>query len=297
MQRREKRSWFRWYPADWATFGVLLVIVGTLCVTVVGNRALAGQWLLHLGILVGFVCVCMAMSRWAGRGWVPYCRAALIVAMTGILYVTLGRVAFEAIPWLGDSTLANIDRALFGGTSPSLWIESRISYRSLEFFAFVYATFIPYHHLSVILGCIGRPMAERDIFITGWALTYGVSFLGYLFVPAYGPIVHMASEFVAPLDGGFWQQLIVNAVNAGGGPHGAFPSLHVGASMYVCFFDLRFNRLRGMTYLPLVLLICVSTVVVRYHYVIDLLAGACIALLAIWVAQRWQRRWLSGGEG
>ena len=40
-------------------------------------------------------------------------------------------------------------------------------------------------------------------------------------------------------------------------------------------------------YLPLVLLIAVSTIFVRYHYVVDLVAGASIGIFATLIASRW----------
>jgi membrane-associated phospholipid phosphatase len=64
----------------------------------------------------------------------------------------------------------------------------------------------------------------------------------------------------------------------------------VGAAAYACLFDLRYNRLRGATYLPLVVLIAMATVVLRYHYVIDWIAGLSIAFFAAWLAHLWVAR-------
>ena len=51
-------------------------------------------------------------------------------------------------------------------------------------------------------------------------------------------------------------------------------SLHVGAPVLALTFDLRYgDRLRGLVYVPLVLLIALATLVLRYHYVVDLVAG------------------------
>jgi membrane-associated phospholipid phosphatase len=74
--------------------------------------------------------------------------------------------------------------------------------------------------------------------------------------------------------------MILSTVAATGGNHGAFPSLHVGASAYLCLFDWRYSPLRGMTYAPVVALIGFSTVFLQYHYVVDLLTGLAIAVLA-----------------
>lgn len=156
----------------------------------------------------------------------------------------------------------------------------------LEFFSLVYALFIPYIYLSIFLGLAGRPDRERNAFVTGVAITYALGFLGYLFVPARGPIVFLAFDFAAPLQGGTFHDMIVRSVDQCGGPHGAFPSLHVGVSSYLCFFDLKWNRLRGLTYVPMVVLIAGATIVTRYHYVVDILAGVLIAAIALRAARR-----------
>ena len=67
-----------------------------------------------------------------------------------------------------------------------------------------------------------------------------------------------------------------------------------GGSVFWCAYDLRVNRLRGLTYLPIVVMIYIATLVLRYHYVIDLLVGTLIALIAIpsgeWLVSRWSTR-------
>ena len=91
-----------------------------------------------------------------------------------------------------------------------------------------------------------------------------------------------AHEYAAPLAGGTFHRMILHAVERTGGNLGAFPSLHVGATAYTVLFDARHNRLRAWTYVPVLLLIAIATLVLRYHYVVDLLAGAGLA----WIASR-----------
>jgi membrane-associated phospholipid phosphatase len=93
------------------------------------------------------------------------------------------------------------------------------------------------------------------------------------------------------LEGGFFHDMVVQGIDSVGGPKGAFPSLHVGASVYLCMFDLTTNRLRGLTYLPIVLLIYLATVFLRYHYVVDLVAGTVIGTTCVplgrWLFSSW----------
>jgi membrane-associated phospholipid phosphatase len=120
---------------------------------------------------------------------------------------------------------------------------------------------------------------------------YALSFLGYLFLPARGPIVQMAGDFTVPINGGPFHVIIVRSVQQVGGPHGAFPSLHVGASLFATLFDLRHrNPLRALIYLPLVATIALATLVLRYHYAVDLIAAVVLAFVAGGVARAALRR-------
>ena len=63
-----------------------------------------------------------------------------------------------------------------------------------------------------------------------------------------------------------------------------FPSLHVAARAFMLFFDRRFARWRYRLYLPAAVGLWVSTVYLRFHYGIDVLAGALLAVVALLVA-------------
>lgn len=293
-------------PSDWATLALLAIVTLAFMWRLPAIPALWPAALLHGALLAGFAGVMAVMARHEPARWVPALRAVATAGVMFTLYISLAKAPFTAFPWPSDFWLDRIDRVLGLGHSPSLAMERMLTTARLEFFSLIYAYFIPYLYLSIILSCIGLPPAQRGVFLNGFALTYAVSLLGYLFVPSYGPILYLAGQFQAPLHGGMFYQSVVASTASTGGIHGAFPSLHVGASAYFCFFDLRYNRLRGLTYVPLVLLIAISTLLVRYHYLIDIYAGFAIAAAAVIIAPRLQRGWetrrleigtpLAGGE-
>ena len=159
--------------------------------------------------------------------------------------------------------------------------------------SFFYAAFIPYIYLSLFLGCIGRPALERDQYLTGWIFTYAISYLGYIFVPGHGPVVFQADQYQFALEGGSFYRLVVAGNQATGGLQGVFPSLHVGCSLYLCLYDLKKNQLRGLTYIPVVFLIYVATVFLRYHYVVDLIAGTVIPVICISLGERALNGWVA----
>ena len=271
------------HPADVASLAILSVVTLTLGVAAARGVPLGEALALHAALLAGYALIARALrgsSRTLLRG------VAVIVVMF-TLYTTLGHVAFRAVPWLADPWLEAADRALFLGASPALLLAPLGATPWAEFLSVFYAAFIPYLYLSIFLGLIGRPERERNEFVIGFATLYALSFLGYLFLPARGPIVLLAEQFPNPVEGGAFHGLVLRSVEAAGGPHGAFPSLHVGASFYAALFDLRQgNTLRALIYAPLLVLIVMATLVLRYHYVVDVVAGATLALLSVQLAAR-----------
>jgi membrane-associated phospholipid phosphatase len=275
------------HPADTATLLILAIVTATLAVAAAFGAPVGGALAMHAALLGAFA----GIAWWTGPRQGAIVRGIAVCATMFTLYTTLGHVAFTAIPWLADPWLEHADRALLLGRSPSLAIQPLAATAWARVLCFGYAMFIPYLYLSILLSLLGRPPAERDEFVTGFAVLYALSFLGYLFLPARGPVVQMAGEFTVPIQGGAFYGVILRSVEQVGGPHGAFPSLHLGASLFATLFDLRHrNPLRALIYLPLVATIAVATLVLRYHYAVDLLAAVALAWAAGAVARRAMRR-------
>jgi membrane-associated phospholipid phosphatase len=314
IRRTARQLFLRWHPSDRAVMALLALAVLSASVRLpVVGPSLLPLLELHAALLLGFTAAVVAWTRWEQWPGVAWLRPALTVTVIFTCYTSLGKLGvalwpeLSGPPYRDDAWLSAVDNRLLGG-DPSLWIQRFQTPGRVEFFSFIYGAFIPYIYLSMALGCLGRPPLERDQFLTGWVFTYFLSFLGYLFVPAHGPVVFHAADYSVTLRGGAFYAMVLRGVEASGGLQGAFPSLHVGGSVYLCLFDLKTNRLRGLTYLPMVLLIYVSTVMLRYHYVIDLIAGTVIAVGCVPLGRRVFARWarrrqaagrpaLPGGEG
>ena len=60
----------------------------------------------------------------------------------------------------------------------------------------------------------------------------------------------------------------------------------------MCYSDWNRDRLRSLMYIPIVLGIYGATIVLRYHYVIDLIAGTLLAFttpsIGGWLYNRWE---------
>jgi hypothetical protein len=257
------------------------------------------------GVYGAFVLVA---GNWERTRWVAYARPLAAMGTIFTLYTTCGWLGMAAMPYRGDAVLSRIDTWMFGGINPTFYVQRWQTPGKVELFAFFYGLFIPYINLSLVLGALGRPPLERDQFLCGWVFTYGISYLGYLFVPSPGPGVYFAEAYSVQLHGPLFYPIVLAGVAKSGGLFGAFPSLHGGSSLYLCLFDLKTNKLRGLTYLPVVVMIYCATIMLRYHYVFDLVVGTIVAVSCTQLGRMAFLRWakqrqaaglpaIPGGEG
>lgn len=201
------------------------------------------------------------------------------------LYFQLMRTAVPAVhPEKMDGVLRRIDQWLLPDT-PSLLLQPLLTPWATELFSACYILFFPYLCFSLIAYAFGD-LGRLRAFTVGLFSLYGIGFLGYLLVPAGGPYLALADEFTVPLVGGpvtVWNAALVHAGSSG---VDVFPSLHVAISSFLLGFDFRHKRRRFWVYLLPCVGLWLSTLYLRYHYLIDVLAGFVLAALALWLAER-----------
>ncbi|MGZ4164870.1 MAG: phosphatase PAP2 family protein, partial [Tumebacillaceae bacterium] len=76
-----------------------------------------------------------------------------------------------------------------------------------------------------------------------------------------------------------------------------FPSLHTGISVVMLVNVWRHSRRLVWLYAPLVTMIIFSTVYLRLHYAIDVIAGIALALTTTKVCPYLLDKWASRGAG
>jgi membrane-associated phospholipid phosphatase len=113
----------------------------------------------------------------------------------------------------------------------------------------------------------------------------------YMIVPGFGPYAAFPEAFQHPLQGGFWWHIVDTAVRTNGAHKDIFPSLHTALPLVVWLFTFSRRKLYPFRYvwLPLgfiVVNIILATMFLRWHYVIDVVAGATLAVCAHFIARR-----------
>ena len=175
-----------------------------------------------------------------------------------------------------DPFFAQAEEALFH-TQPSLMFSEKFHLR--VFSELMYFGYFSYYLLIVSVPLyaylkLGKDIAERMIFII--ISSFLIYYFVFILFPVAGPQFYFPGSADALPKGYFFGPLMKYIQMNGEGQTGAFPSSHVSICLillYFCFNDIRKS-------LPFVLIISVllilSTVYLKAHYVIDVLAAFII---------------------
>jgi membrane-associated phospholipid phosphatase len=104
---------------------------------------------------------------------------------------------------------------------------------------------------------------------------------------SYGVYIVAQSEVIRPvLTGTDLFTRMIRDVYAGDNPFNCFPSLHTSVSTILAIHWLRVNRPLGILVAIWTALIVASTVLIKQHYVPDLVAGLALAFGLCWLYMR-----------
>lgn len=269
--------------SDYPTLTVLGVVTGIIAFGSTRAPGLLGALSFHIGLLAAFGVLLSGLSRAPQADWTPLARAAATIGVLHALYFTAGTLGLELTERRWDGVLSGLDSRIFG-LSPAYWTTPG-GKTGFEFFCLVYILFLPFIYAAIAAGVFSGPSRARKDFLAGLALVYALSLPWHILLPAQGPRVLQPERFAAMMDSGVFHRAAIWLIDKAGGPHGAFPSLHGGASAYCCLFELRYRPRLGACYAPFVVLVAISAVFTGYHYAVDLLAGWAFAVFAERVAR------------
>ena len=137
---------------------------------------------------------------------------------------------------------------------------------------------------------------DFDLAVFVLLLVWYLSFIGYMLFPAIGPRYTLAHLQSVPLNGNFIGDSVSHLINlVEGNQRDCMPSGHTAIALIVLFLSYRYARLLFYLFCPIVAALILSTVYLRYHYVIDLFAGAALAAGCSLIGPRLYRWWEAGG--
>jgi hypothetical protein len=208
-----------------------------------------------------------------------------------VSYFQLRSILPAVSPHSVDAQLLAFDERVFG-YEPSLAWDRYVSPHMTEWFAFFYFGYFFLLVVDVLPMMLGAQSRERVAhFSLGIIGVFCTGQLLYMLVPGWGPYRHLAGQFEHPLTGGFFWTLVKATVDAGGSQKDIFPSLHTAAPTYFALFSFMHRRASPFRYTwPLMAFaasqIIVATMFLRWHYLVDIVAGFALATTAALISHR-----------
>jgi membrane-associated phospholipid phosphatase len=211
------------------------------------------------------------------RDWHPLMLFPLLYKEVELLAAVIG-------DWRLTVAIPAWESALFAG-QPSVYLSERLALVPLsEYLHFCYLSYVlvipsvaAYWYVS------GRREAFGELVLTLSAVLLG-SYLFFILLPVDSPY-YLSPRLGPPLSGHFFFDLAHQMSARGGARGGAFPSAHVSGAVVVTLVAWRHQRRLAYLVLPITGGVMIATVYGRFHYVLDTLAGAVLAI-AVVVAYR-----------
>jgi len=197
-----------------------------------------------------------------------------------------------------DAIFIKVDYAIFG-LNPTQWIYKFSNPILTEFFQIIY---LFYYLIIVIYGLelyFWRRYEEYKfamfVIVTGFYLCY----VFYALFPAIGPrfILHNFASIDTELPGMLLTKCIRDFLNFGESiPSGvinvqdfaqrdAMPSAHTSLALIIVYLSRKIKSKSFYFYMPFFIFMVISTIYLRYHYVIDIAAGILFAIITILIAK------------
>lgn len=262
---------------EWA-FGLFLLVT-SLRLAAAGALGLG----LEFGAMSASVAAVAGLARWHPCRATDVARLLWLPLLIGISYVRIGPAvaAIGTTPF--DEALLWLDRAVLGETPALAWVGWNHPILT-ELMSACYFLYYPAMLAAFATGLLWKsPHGER--FFNGLITIHAIGFLGYTLIPAAGPHLAWAELLPPPAQG--WRITHLNGMMvAGSNRVDVFPSLHTAVTLFLMGILWRWQRPWFFVFILPAAGLCMATLYLRYHYAIDLLAGAALAAFGLWLASR-----------
>jgi len=271
---QETRSGLSFQVAVPAFCGMMLLLVG-LHPAALPHPVPAAAAFLALALLAPLLVV-LARRRPA---WGPLVLGAGTMVLLFGIYSALSLVMPWFLPEPREWFLLGIDRRVLGYTWEGWWSWAAAP----GWTDLLQAFYTSFYVFPLLLGAalfVKRDMAGFYTTLDRVLVGFLVSYCGYLLVPARSPYDFLSYGLDLPTFG-LRPLLHDHLVNTSWTRHDCFPSGHTMMSGFVAW--LSWQRARGVFWIlgPWALLTMTATLYLRYHYLVDVLAG--LAFLAGWI--------------
>ncbi|MDQ3018615.1 MAG: phosphatase PAP2 family protein [bacterium] len=220
-----------------------------------------------------------------------YFRIALSLGLVLVIYENLQYTIAHVSPVDQDAALLWYDRVLFGDPHVTLRLQAMVNPMLTEFLNLAYMSFFFLLPALVIIFFFKKRLKVLSLLALTTTLTFFLGYMLYISFPAVGPGVYLSDYYTYSLSGYEITNFTNNLVNSYGLPRGTFPSLHVACSSVYLYFAYKHTGKIFYIFLPVIISLWFSTIYLRHHYLIDVIAGFCLAIISITLAKYIDKKW------
>jgi len=209
-----------------------------------------------------------------------FLRDSLPFAFCLAIYTNLHDTIHFANPHDIHNALIAVDGWLFG-VQPSVWAERFIHPALTEYFSFCYMIFFLFAPLvALTLYLQGRKVEFRNTLVSV-ILCFYTGYLLYIVFPAVPPRITLKDMYTLTFKGTPIADAALMMVGAlPSDSRAAFPSLHAAVTLLSLMFAFKYVRWLFWIMLPFCAGLILSTIYLRHHYAIDIIAGFALGILA-----------------
>jgi len=282
---------------DYATQGYI-ALVGAIILALHGDAVPGWGW------LVGVHLLCLVLIHWLIRASaarpanrvLDFLRHFYPVLLYTGFYRETGSLNQMVYTGYVDPTFFRLDEQIFGFAPSFKFMETFPQTFVSEIFYIAY-----FSYYLMIIG-VGLALFLRDRrqfyhYVSVVSFVFYVCYLIYIFLPVVGPRIYyrelvdfdlppdvipaVVPEFPASVQAGPFFKIMAVIYHNFESPGAAFPSSHVAIALVTVYFSFLYLRKIRWPHLVLAILLCLATVYARYHYAIDVAAGALTTALML----------------
>jgi membrane-associated phospholipid phosphatase len=248
----------------------------------IGPRFAGGVLRLGVALVCGLVLYLTAQRRPGNGSFLFVLREMLPFLLCILIYTNLHDTIGFVNPNDIHQHLLALDVGLFG-VEPCLWAEQFYSRERTEIFQLFYMSFVLIAPAVPLVLLTRKRFAEFRRAALSIILCFYMGYVLYLIFPAAPPRIVLAGEFRKNLGGDpFFASTAATRVLSllPTDSRAAFPSLHAAVSLLALGLAWRFSRALLLVLVPAALGLWASTIYLRHHFVVDLIAGFLLAPIA-----------------
>ncbi|MEW5795362.1 MAG: phosphatase PAP2 family protein [Candidatus Zixiibacteriota bacterium] len=284
MPNRIRAGFARFRPVDWIVLNYCLLMA--LVIVVLGRplARYADELAFYLSTAALTVLIVRFVDETQGnrRRFVRLLYPAMLFTL---FYRVTGGQMELVFDRLFDAHIVALESSLFG-LEPTLYIDQKLLNvwvtEVLSFCYFTYYLIVPGFLVPAFVRGDSKIIRE---YLAAASLTFFVSYLIFWLYPVEGPRWHLAGQYVNPVDGPLFRQLVTYVIDNAAVRGGAMPSSHTGVALVTLMFCYRYYRKAAWWLLPIVIGLALGTVWGRFHYVSDVVVGAVIGAAAVWLVR------------